>query len=151
MGRSHCAGKQARAYKLLVAAAKNEDVNGRVTRSQQERKQALLCGVQNNHVSNLWATQSLVFGYFCSWFSWMKTFGFWFWGCCFGFFSSKKKPSNPEGSIFISVNINDYYSMIIAMILKTKHILWCGCVWVFWCPNMYWPTSVAPSRCVSHL
>lgn len=77
---------------------------------------------------------------------WVLVLGLLFW-----VFFLKKKPSNPEGSIFISVNINDYYSMIIAMILKTKHILWCGCVWVFWCPNMYWPTSVAPSRCVSHL
>lgn len=53
MGRSQCAGNQTRAYRLLVTAAKDEDVNGCVTRSQQETEQALLCGVQNNHVSNL--------------------------------------------------------------------------------------------------
>uniref|UniRef100_A0A8C3YA38 FERM domain containing 1 n=1 Tax=Catharus ustulatus TaxID=91951 RepID=A0A8C3YA38_CATUS len=42
--------KQARAYRLLVTAAKDEDVNGRVTRSQQETEEAPLCGAHNSSV-----------------------------------------------------------------------------------------------------
>lgn len=126
--RSQCAGKQARSYRLLAAAAKDKDVNGCVTRSQQETKQALLCGLQKNHISNLWATQSLVFVWVLLFLALLNENLFLF---LFSFLFSKKKYLQGS-SILISVNINDYYSMIIAIILKTKNVLWCGCVWVFY-------------------
>lgn len=48
----HVAWKRARAYRPLVAASEDEDVNCCVTRSQQGTEQALLCVVESNLLSN---------------------------------------------------------------------------------------------------
>lgn len=70
IGRSQCAGKQARAYRLLVTAAEDEDVNGCVTRSHQEIEHKLFC-VGYRATTSLTCKLLRVlrlFGYFCSWF-----------------------------------------------------------------------------------
>lgn len=52
------AWKWARAYRPLVTASEDEDVNCRVTRSRQGTEQALLCVVEGNLLSNTWAVSA---------------------------------------------------------------------------------------------